>query len=93
MPKTVGSSRLGELGSKDKIPNTLSGSISNFLSKHNLPFCVIFVIARGVSDKSEMQVFSGDNKLTSSPDEHSSMQPFIVFKNKQGNPLFFAIDG
>jgi hypothetical protein len=81
------------MGTKSKIPNTLSGSISSFMTSNNLPFMVVFVVARTINDKRGVAVLSGENNLFNANGQDIHMQPFVVFLNKQRNPLFFAING
>lgn len=82
-----------EIGTKSKIPNTLSGSIASFMAYNNLPFIVVFVVARTINDKRGVAVISGESQLFNANGQDITMQPFIVFLNKQKNPIFFPIDG
>lgn len=90
---TAYTNEVKEMGTKSKIPNTLSGSISSFMTSNNLPFMVVFVVARTINDKRGVAVLSGDNNLFNANGQDIHMQPFVVFLNKQRNPLFFAING
>lgn len=82
----------GEYGTKSKVPNTLTGKISDFMSSNNLQFIVVFVIARPDESDDEIIIRSGENDLYKVYTDEVAMQPFIVMKNKQGTPIFFAIN-
>jgi hypothetical protein len=80
-------------GNPSSIPNPASRAIVNFMTKHNLPYLVVFVATRPSKDSKSIGLKKGSELLFNSSGDNVYMQPFVVFRNKQNNPIFFPIDG
>lgn len=84
---------VGESGSKTSIPNSLSKEIVSFMLRYNLPYFVMFVATKPVNGDKSIGLKKGSELLFNSAGDSVYMQPFMVFRNKQNNPIFFSIDG
>jgi hypothetical protein len=81
-----------ESSSKDKLPNSLSRSITTFMTRHRLPYMIVFVSVRRTGSRCIGLKRNGE-RMFYTTGASVMMQPFIVFRNKQDNPLFFEING
>jgi hypothetical protein len=82
-------------GQKDYLANPASRSITNFMTENDYKFIVMFIITernQNVGGKAPA-LFRKDDRMFYSVGENVQVQPFIVFINSQGYPIFFEISG
>lgn len=80
-------------GSKSSIPNDTTKAIVSFMTRNNIQFFVMFVATRPSDDDKSVGLKKGSELLFNSGGNSVYMQPFVVFRNKQNNPIYFPIDG
>lgn len=85
-------SEIKESSSKSKLPNSLSRAITTFMTRHQLPYMIVFVSVRRTGKRCIGLKRNGE-RMFYTTGASVMMQPFIVFRNKQDNPLFFEISG
>lgn len=81
-----------ESSSKGKLPNSLSRAVTTFMTRHQLPYMIVFVSVRRTG-KRNIGVKRNGERMFYTTGDTIMMQPFIVFRNKQDNPIFFEING
>ena len=78
---------------REYVPNTLTRTIVNYMNDNKLPCLVCFVAVKIRNDKRNIALFRASEKMFTVKNKDVYMQPFLVFKNVQNNPVFFEING
>lgn len=84
-----------ERNDNTSIPTPTSRAIASLINGTDIPFIILFVVTKTNNDNNNKAIglYRNDEQMFYSVGKDVHMQPFVVFKNKQSHPIFFAIDG